>query len=277
MASILFQAWRWQIMLNAQKSVPFNSALKLYLINRLTNLLFLFRAGEGIRVAAGAKRLQINAPYLVATIVNERVLNLVSLALIALGLTFTWPFLEPIRIWLVAGLLILSPLGWWVIQRIKHADGSSEVDLVGSDLNRLKRSFHRFMSGIVILRTPEILWGVVFTSVGSWCCLWLGIWSLVQNLQPSNPALAALAVLLLINMAGILPLTPSSVGPFQWACIFSLSYFGVGQTEAVSFSLILQAVRIVAAALLAALGATAGYLRFPQNRKKYLTRAELSN
>ncbi|MCG8608333.1 flippase-like domain-containing protein [bacterium] len=274
-ASILFQAWRWQIMLNAQRSVAFNSALMLYLINRLTNLLFLFRAGEGIRVATGSKKLQINAPYLIATIVNERILNFVFLALIALGLTFSLPFLEPIRVWLVGGLLTLLPLGWWVIQKTKDTSNPREVEQIAHRTSRLKQCFHRFMTGIAILKKPAILRGVVLTSVGSWCCLWLGIWCLVQNLQPSSHTMAALAVLLLINIAGLLPITPSSVGPFQWACILALSHFGVAQTEAVAFSLILQAVRIIAAVLLSLGGVSADYLHFPPRRKKYLAHHEV--
>ena len=134
-------------------------------------------------------------------------------------------------------------------------------ETANSKASRFQKFLRKFLAGISILREPAIIRGVLLTSLGSWGCLWLGIWSLLQNVQPSNPWLSALAVLLLINVAGILPLTPSSVGPFQWACIFALSYFGADQTAAVAFSLILQGVRVLAALLAGVWAMAFGFLQ----------------
>ena len=257
MVSILFQTWRWQIMLKKQTAVSFNATLKLYIINRLTNLLFLFRAGEGVRILAASKQFRISVPYLLATFINERILNAVFLAMIALGLTFAVPFLEKYQIHLIAGLIfVAAAIGWFALRRSHEINNNLRSQAHQESQSRIQKLWRNFLSGLTILRDPSILFGTVLSSIGSWCCLWFGIFCLAQNVQPSNPFVGALAVLLCIHILSLLPLTPSSVGPFQWGCIFAFSYFGVNQTDAVAFSLLLQGVRIIAA-ILTGMGALA--------------------
>ena len=51
---------------------------------------------------------------------------------------------------------------------------------------------------------------------------------------------------------GVNTLTPANLGPFQWACIVALSFFGIARAEALGVSLVLQGVRFGSIGFLAA-------------------------
>ncbi|MFQ5605444.1 MAG: lysylphosphatidylglycerol synthase transmembrane domain-containing protein [bacterium] len=251
MTSILFQAARWRVMLQWQKPVRFTASLRLYILNRLTNLFLGFRAGEGVRIIAASKKLKIGVPFLMATIINERILNFVFLWLIAFLLTFFNPDLKPFQVRLLCGSVAVLGIGVWIFIKNKHEFVTDRMvspeSFTGE--NRFKIFFRKLFNGIFILKNPAVFRAVVLYSLGSWISLWSGVLFLQKSLQPENPALSALTVLFFINIASLLPLTPSNLGPFQWACILALAYFGVHKTPAVAFSLVLQGVRIVAAVL----------------------------
>ncbi|HEX9654911.1 MAG TPA: lysylphosphatidylglycerol synthase transmembrane domain-containing protein [bacterium] len=252
MLSIVFQAWRWHVMLRWKKPVPFHDALKLFVLHRLANLLLPLRAGEGMRIFAARQQFNMNIPYLMATSINERILNLAFLVPLAFGLTFVIPDLEKYQAFLLICVFVFLTVITGIIWRHRSelsAPAVFESDRT-ADENRFVRFWRKFSQGLAILKSTPILLGVLLTSLGSWLVLWLGISALLQSLHTTSPSLGAWAVLLFTNIASLLPLTPSNIGPFQWGCILALSYFGVPQAEAVGFSLVLQAVRIVAAVLL---------------------------
>lgn len=250
--SIVFQSWRWYVMLCWKKAVPFHSSLKLFVLHRLANLLLPLRAGEGVRIFAARQQFEMNIPYLMATSINERILNIAFLVPMAFGLTFAIADLKKYQALLLIGFFIfLIAVGGilWRHRSELSAEASTQTDQF-DDENRFARFWRKFSQGLAILKSPRILLGVLLTSLGSWLVLWLALFFLLQNIHPTSPSLGAWAVLLFTNIASLLPFTPSNIGPFQWGCILALSYFGVPQADAVGFSLVLQAVRIVAASLL---------------------------
>ncbi len=252
MLSIVFQSWRWHVMLIWKRSVPFTGSLKLFVVHRLANLLLPLRAGEGVRILAARQQFEISIPFLMATSINERILNIAFLVAMAFGLTFVIADLKPFQIYLLIAALIFAAAAAGILWRRRSALAAAAPnpsDFLSIE-NRFLRFWYKFSQGLAILKSPRVLLGVLLTSFGSWCALWLATFFLLQNIHAASPSLGAWSVLLFTNLASLLPLTPSNIGPFQWGCILALSYFGVPRADAVGFSLVLQAVRILAASLL---------------------------
>ncbi|MBW3547762.1 MAG: hypothetical protein KY452_06480 [Actinobacteria bacterium] len=61
---------------------------------------------------------------------------------------------------------------------------------------------------------------------------------------------AAAAVLFAVNVTAVLPVTPSNVGVFQFACMLVLGVYGVGQADALAYGIVLQAVEVATAVAL---------------------------
>jgi uncharacterized protein (TIRG00374 family) len=214
------------------------------------------RAGEGIRIVAARQQLGVDVPFLMATSILERVLNAAFLTLMAFALTFFISDLREYQMALLIATILLLCITVWLVWRRRdqllaaNNQKNESISENGIGSPRWQNFVYQFLRGLAILKSPPLLIGTVLTSLGSWVSLWLGIFALGLNLHPAPSAAAALNLLLFINIASLIPVTPSNIGPFQWGCILSLSYFGIGRTEAVALSLVLQAVRIVSAGLL---------------------------
>ena len=250
---LVFEAYRWQVMVNQREHLSLLVALRLDALNRLTNLVLPFRAGEAVRVMGARKHTGIDTAYLVATVVNERVFNTLLLSLIALLLTWMVPQLRPFRLITVAVNVLWLFGALWFLKNGTARRGDNNVKLKTERMVlkvRLSDHWRKFAAGTAILRNPYVLARVAISSVASWCLIWLALFLLLKSFSPDQPVLAAWTLWLIMNVATLLPVTPSNLGPFQWACILALSFFGVSQTEAVAFSMLLLAIRVPAALII---------------------------
>jgi uncharacterized protein (TIRG00374 family) len=266
--ALVFEAYRWQAMLNPRRRVSLFFALKLDALNRLANLVLPLRAGEALRVLATRKQTGMSASYVLATIVNERVLNILLLGIMALVLTWILPELAPFRLPVLLFNTAWVAGAWWYLRRPTKGASQPKVSLeIQSGVKtRLTGHLQNFIQGAFILREPKVLLRVTVGSVASGCGMGLALYLMLQSYQPTQPALAAATLWLAMNAATILPLTPSSLGPLQWACILSLSIFGVGRTEALAFSMVLMTLRVLAVLIVGLIGTIGPLLSGPRRR-----------
>ncbi len=66
----------------------------------------------------------------------------------------------------------------------------------------------------------------------------IAMWFLMKGAGMNLPLVAAMAVLLIIRVATIIPNTPGNIGSYQFVCVLSLGLFHVGASEAAVFSLL---------------------------------------
>jgi phosphatidylinositol alpha-mannosyltransferase len=103
--------------------------------------------------------------------------------------------------------------------------------------------------GLATFRTPRTAVHAGAFQMLAWG-LQLGMCYVVLRafgLQARAGVPAAAAVLVVVNITAIVPITPSSVGVFQAACIAVLAPFGVRASQGLAYGLVLQAVEIVCA------------------------------
>lgn len=246
--SILCLCWRWRAMVSAEKPVSFWSALRLQTLAQWLNLFFPLRAGEGVMVVSASRKWQMRKSYLTAIFVNERVLNVVMTVALAFGLAYVIPDLAPYRLWLLCGVLVLLGYGLWVFGYRRGGDAARAKE----NQQPRERRDSNFWSGLQLLTSQRMLRHAVLSSLGAWFFTWIAILLLLLAVSPHQILLSAWAVLVFINLASILPLTPANLGPFQWACIVALSFFGIARAEALGVSLVLQGVRFGSIGFLAA-------------------------
>ena len=67
-------------------------------------------------------------------------------------------------------------------------------------------------------------------------CQVLGMWAMMRSYGLSLSLLAAMVVLLIINLGVSLPNAPANVGSYQFFCVLGLSVFDVEKTTATGFS-----------------------------------------
>jgi uncharacterized membrane protein YbhN (UPF0104 family) len=85
--------------------------------------------------------------------------------------------------------------------------------------------------------TSPSFYSAVLASLLMPFCQVLGLWAMMQAYGLHLPFLAAIVVLLVINLGVSLPNAPANVGSYQFFCVLGLSVFQVDKTTATSFSI----------------------------------------
>jgi glycosyltransferase 2 family protein len=95
----------------------------------------------------------------------------------------------------------------------------------------------RALLGLHAMGTAPSFYAAVFASLLMPACQVLGLWAMMMAYGLHLPFLAAIVVLLIINLGVSLPNAPANVGSYQFFCVLGLSVFQVEKTTATSFSI----------------------------------------
>jgi phosphatidylinositol alpha-mannosyltransferase len=143
-------------------------------------------------------------------------------------------------------VLVLVVLGAPVlVQRARGLDSPwarRAIALARAGLVQVRR-------GLSIFRSPRLAARAVVAQLGAWAVQWMACYVLLVALGLNGEAGigAAAAVLFAVNVSAVLPALPSNLGVFQAACVAVLAVYGVGQTDALAYGIVLQALEIATA------------------------------
>ena len=113
-----------------------------------------------------------------------------------------------------------------------------ELESVGS----IRQLLARARQGLAIMRKPiPALKATAFQYAG-WFCQLLAVWSAMKAFQINEPLAAAGLVLVLMNVATIVPLWPGNVGLVQVAVATPLVNYGIAYAHGIAFGIGLQAI-----------------------------------
>jgi glycosyltransferase 2 family protein len=113
-----------------------------------------------------------------------------------------------------------------------------ELESLGS----IRQVLARARQGLAIMRKPiPALKATAFQYAG-WFCQLLAVWSAMKAFQIDEPLAAAGLVLVLMNVATIVPLWPGNVGLVQVAVATPLVNYGIAYAHGIAFGIGLQAI-----------------------------------
>lgn len=246
----LLRARRWQALLAPIGPSRFRTAFRTTVIGFAVNTL-IPRAGEVVRPYLLARREKLPASASFATIVVERLLDLVTVLLL-FGAAIP---LIPVDIGpevrasgiiaavsALAGLAILfasaghpERLGRWATRLGRWLPGR-----LGDALAGLVRTF---AEGLAIMRRPGLLAVAMLWSVPLWLSLALGIWltSLAFDLTFGFPGTFLVMMFLVVGVS--VPTPGGSMGAFHYAYLLAVTrFFGAGPDVAAAAGLVLHVV-----------------------------------
>ena len=109
-------------------------------------------------------------------------------------------------------------------------------------LGTVRQVLSRARMGLTIMRHPlPALKAASFQYLG-WFCQLLAVWSAMRAFQINEPLAAAGLVLVLMNVATIVPLWPGNVGLVQIAVATPLVNYGIAYAHGIAFGIGLQAI-----------------------------------
>jgi uncharacterized protein (TIRG00374 family) len=278
---ILVRGWRWTVILRA--SAPragLGDATAVSGIGFAVNSVSPFKLGELLRIGAIAPRARIGVGEAGATVVVERVLDVLALLVIALAAaTISGAGSNSFGLW--SGVVVIAAIsvaiGVVAYLMVTYPEPTLRtIDWIAA---RLPAPVGRFVDnfaasvikGFSSLRSPRRLAAAALLSVPVWLCIVGGLIAFCRALtgQLSLPTLVLACTIFVISQA--ISITPGSVGTYEGFFVVVLTTFGARPAALVTAVAVLSHVGNIAALLVAgAIGAL--WLRL--NRPAFPVRAE---
>lgn len=270
--SFILRAYRWHYLCLSVKPVPVSHLYSPLMIGFMGNLLPL-RAGEFIRAYLLARREDIDFSASFATIVVERLFDLLCVLVLFGGLLIYDPLVfvpsngevDPviagaIRTFGIVTLAVFVGVLVFCYFLLHQQDRTlafvrffTRVLPAGLQ-RRIEEMLRSFTEGLGVLRDPRSIAVSVLFSALLWGVIILMNYPLyycfrIEDLVPFS----SLVTVLVLTAAAVMIPTPGFLGPFQFAITFVLSdLYGVDRATAASFSMVswfLQMSMICAAGL----------------------------
>ena len=245
--NLWLRAYRWRFLLQPVKSVSTNSLLSATAIGYMANNLLPARLGELVRAYVLGKQEQISKTASFATIVYERIVDVFSL-LVLLWLVFLD---VPGPEWLNASaisLLVLNIAAFVIVLFVeRHRERTAAfVERATSRLpDRLRAKINEgtaaFITGLGAVRDARALIPISVMTFLIWLSAALAAYYCFGALDLDVPLVASVTVIVLISFGSMIPSAPGYVGTTQYASIVALALYGVGNNEALAYSILYHA------------------------------------
>ncbi|NOT27071.1 MAG: flippase-like domain-containing protein [Acidobacteria bacterium] len=260
----VMRAWRWQYLLDPIGPTRFRTAFRTTIIGFAALGVLPARAGDVLRPYLLAKQEGLSTSATFATIVMERVLDLIAvLALLAL---FVWgiagedtlppSMVRPIEVSsAVAGAVALALMGvMWVLathpERIGKLVFSAARVLPHSMANRLAALAQTFSSGFAVARDPRALGMALLWSIPLWVAISAEAWFVTVAFGINMP-FSGTYLLQALLVIGVAVPTPGAVGSFHEAYRIGVTtFFGASNDAAVAAAIVTHALSFLPVVLL---------------------------
>jgi uncharacterized protein (TIRG00374 family) len=264
MSTYVFRTWRWQALLTPIGHARFRPAFRATVIGFTANNLLPGRIGEVLRPYLLARQENLGAAAAFATVIIERLLDLVTVLL--LFVLFLWTAdvapgsamsaaLHDAKIG--GALAAAAALGALLIlflcaghpERLGRWAGRVTAILPNPLARATEKLVHIFAEGLAVMRRPGPLALACALSVPVWLSISLGIWLVSHAFDLTLPFTGSFLVAMYLVVGVAVP-SPSGVGTFHWAYRLAVTtFFGASQGTAVAAALVLHAVSFLPVSL----------------------------
>jgi uncharacterized protein (TIRG00374 family) len=243
LASIVSRAVAWDLVIRQAHPNPplFRHVFSAFSVGMLANAVLPGRIGELARVGVltrhTSRRKSVWAT-LAGTVVAHRMFDLIPICLLVLYVLVTakipaWAYSIIVAVVSVgATLFVLGVLSARSTGRHQRLDGVGAV----------RRALHMAREGLAVMHKPVAALGAIFFQTLGWVCQLFAVFTAMRAFDIHEGVPAAALVLLVMNVATIIPLWPGNVGAVQVAIAIPLVSYGVAYADGIAFGFGLQAI-----------------------------------
>lgn len=232
------QALRWKLLLTPFGKMRLGRSIRAVYAGLFANLVFPLRPGEFLRSYLVSNSEGITLARVLGSVGVERFVDLViasaSLAVVSLVVKLP-PRFERVAYTLSIVILVLLTVVVSLVLYLEFKLGSDP----GPEPVR-RRLSGRLMAALTDLHamgTAPTFYPSVLASMLMPFCQVLALWAVMRSYGLHLSFLAAVVVLLVINLGVSLPNAPANLGSYQFFCVLGLRIFQVDTTTATGFSI----------------------------------------
>jgi len=242
------RALRWRWLLTTPRPVGLDPLFSATMIGFMANNLLPLRLGEFVRAWALGRRAGLSKSTVFATVVVERVVDMITLVAI-FGIAM---WVHPIgagteagdMVRKGAGVLVVASVGLTLFVVVLERQPRLATGLMGFVVSRLPERFGKriggaldhFIEGLALFRDlPRLAWVffLSFVMFGVFAlCLSVSMWAF----DIRAPWYAGLIMLVITAIGIMVPAAPGYIGTMNIACKVGLKLFDVGPEISVPFS-----------------------------------------
>lgn len=229
------QALRWKFLLTPFGNVRLSKSIRSVYAGLFANLVFPLRPGEFLRSYLLSNSEGITLGRVLGSVGVERLVDLViataSLAVVSLVVELPRKF-KRVADTLGIITLVLLAIVVLLIFYLELKLGKTNGQETGERRSKVMAA----LWGLHAMGTAPSFYLAVLTSLLMPFCQVLALWGMMRSYGLNLPFLAAVVVLLVINLGVSLPNAPANLGSYQFFCVLGLSVFQVEKTRATGFS-----------------------------------------
>ena len=246
---VFLRGVRWRSLYAPESRPPLGATLRALLVGYFFNNVLPLRAGEAARIVALYGYAGTSRAESVATTVLERVYDVLALLLLLFVLLPWLPNVGWVDTAALFGAIVVALVVATVV--VLAVFGVRPVRFVlrplhrvpGLGAARVEAGAENLAVGLVGLRDVRIALPAAVWTILSWVVVGFSAWFVMLgfDFDVSLSPVAGVFVVVTINLALVLPSSPAAVGVFEWATVLALQAYGVPESEALSYALVLHA------------------------------------
>jgi glycosyltransferase 2 family protein len=231
LSRLLLRAILWRISLHVDPPVPFSRLVRYTMAAISASLVTPARAGEALRLWLLRQEHGIPFTQSVGVALGEKVLDGLALLLLVIPLPWLVPDLPPWVARTIEGLAAVAVpglvVGWWIARR---RGGAGKIAY--------------FFGQIRILREPVTLGAAFLACLAAWSLDLGGLFASMRAVGMHADFGTAAFVLLVINAALVVPLTPGNLGTLEAAALLAMQLVQIERPQAIAVALLYHTVQI---------------------------------
>ncbi len=248
--SLWFRAYRWGIFFRPLKPMKMKNLFSALMVGYMANTVFPFKLGEFLRAYSIGKAENFSKVASFATIVVERILDVITLLIFLAIALLLQPFPGYVKssglaIFVVsmAGIIFLAFLvvkTEATLRFYRRITGflPSGLSQKGEEI------LQALLEGLLVLKKPQYYLITAVTSVLIWVFYVIIVQMLIFafgfNVTYNVPLLASVTVLVMSGISVSVPSSPGYVGTYHFLVMQGLAIYGVPNSDALSFAVVLH-------------------------------------
>ena len=240
---MVFRGLRWRTMISQQKGLHVPRAVTLYSAGQVLSIVMPILTGQVGRVFLFSRKEGLGKTFVFSTIVLEVLFDAISLIvfMFVTSLAFAFPSEYRSLSFIVAGVTVAALISLYLILHYQQS-----LEQMGRRHLRgrwpgiyitVKKFIRSFTKGIEMLRSSQHLFASLAYSLLQWLAHILTIYLLMRSFGFGLNFATAIAVMIINQLAVMIPITPGNAGTFEVVVSTSLAAFSVSRSDAVLFAI----------------------------------------
>jgi len=246
---------RWRHVMSREAPLTRREAIDVVTIANLATLVGPSRAGDLAKSALVARWKSVPMSRVLGGMVVERYADVVMLIALAGALWFAVRFPPVVQ----AGILAFAAAGVAVLvgvvvaaDRLPALAGRIVALAAPSAAARIRAFLEGIFVGIRSAGAVDLMAGTLGLSVAIWALSGLAMRCMMLAFALPVPWYAALFVLLVVNMGGVIPASPGSIGVYHYLTLLALTIWMSDRDRALGFAVVTHAAGLAVVGLLGA-------------------------